>query len=183
MRLGHDDPRITARRGRGASRSISSARVRSSSVAARPNSIGDCGNPSASPNAWYCISFRRMFGCGCDLMIRKKIVELLGVRRGKTETVASARDSRSEPALQMTLKIDDQVEVPFANSPQKRSKSPRRVRAIVHDDFVEPSMMLEHRLRLGFHRPRDMRVGPCIANSPEQRQRANHIANRAEQHD
>ena len=63
-RLGHDEPRITARRGRGASRSIASARARSSSVAASPNSIGDCASPSASPNAWYCISFSRMFGCG-----------------------------------------------------------------------------------------------------------------------
>ena len=184
MRLGHDDPRITASRWtRRIAQHFECARA---FVVGRGESKFDrrlARCPSASPNAWYCISFRRMFGCGCDLMIRKKMIELLGVRRGETETIARARDSRRETAFEMTLKIDDQVEMPSADSPQKRNERPRRVRAIVHDDFVEPAMMLEYRLRLGFHRPRDVRVGPRVANAPEQRQRANHVADRADQHD
>jgi len=83
----------------------------------------------------------------------------------------------------MTLKIYDQVEMPFANPAQKWKERPRRVRTIVHDDFVEPAMMLEDRLRLWFHCPPDVRIGPRAADAPKQWQRAHHVANRTEQHD
>ena len=43
-------------------------------------------------------------------------------------------------------------------------------------------MVLEYPAGLGFHRPRDVRVGPRIADAAEQRKRANHVADRTEQH-
>src|SRR5271156_4694914 len=111
------------------------------------------------------------------------MVELFGVRRGKTEPLGGAGDSRGEAALEMTLKIYHQVKIACADSSQKWKKLYRSMRAIVQNYFVQPRMVIEHRLRLGFHRPRDVRFGPRLANAPEQRQRANDVANRAEQHD
>ena len=51
---------------------------------------------------------------------------------------------------------------------------------IIDDYLVQPWMAFEHGFRLGFDRPGDMRVRPCTPYPPEQRQRADHVANRAE---
>src|SRR5258705_13880722 len=109
------------------------------------------------------------------------MVELLAVRRGETKPVRRARNSRCEPALQMGLKVEDQIEAPGANLVQERNEGPRRVSAIVHDDIIEPGMALEYRPRFRLDGPRDMRVGPRASDASEQRQRADYIADGAEQ--
>src|SRR6266849_6002629 len=100
------------------------------------------------------------------------MVELFAVRR--------ARNSRCETALQMALKVEDQIEAAGANPVQERNERPRRVGAIVHDDLVEPRMALEQRSRFGFYSPRDMRVRPRASDASEQWQRADYIADGAE---
>ena len=54
-----------------------------------------------------------------DPMIGKEVVELLGVRLGEAKTNCGARNSRGETAFEMTLKVDREIEMPLANSPQK----------------------------------------------------------------
>src|SRR5882757_2852126 len=111
------------------------------------------------------------------------MVELLAVRRGEAKSISRARNSRSEPTLQMALKVEDQIEVPCTNLVQERNEGPRRVRAIVHDDLVEPRMALEQRSRFRLDGPRDMRVGPRAADPAKQRQGTDYIADGAEQDD
>src|SRR5882672_4465899 len=98
------------------------------------------------------------------------MVELLAVRRGETKPVRRARNPRSEPALQMALKVEDQIEAPDANLVQERNEGPRRMSAIVHDDLVEPRVALEQRSRFRLDGPRDMRLGPRAADPAKQRQ-------------
>ena len=49
-------------------------------------------------------------------MIRKAVVELLGVRLGEAKTNRGARDSRGETAFEMTLKVYRQIEMPLADA-------------------------------------------------------------------
>ena len=83
----------------------------------------------------------------------------------------------------MALKVEDQIEMAGANPVEERNEGPRRVRAIVDDDIVEPRMASEHRRRLRLDGPRNMRVRPRAADASEQRQRADYVADSAEQND
>src|SRR5216683_6632860 len=107
------------------------------------------------------------------------MVELFAVRRGETKPVRRPGNSRRETALQMALKVEDQIEVAGANPVQERNERPRRVGAIVHDDLVEPRMILEHRSGFRLDGPRDMRGRPRAPDAAEQRQRADYLADGA----
>src|SRR5260370_23327702 len=100
------------------------------------------------------------------------MVELFAVRRGETKSIRRARNSRREAALQMALKVEDQIEAAGANFVQERNERPRRMRAIVYDDLVEPGMALEHRSRFRLDGPRGMRVRPRTPDASDQPQRA-----------
>jgi hypothetical protein len=70
----------------------------------------------------------------------KKIVQLFAIRPCEAKPFARAANSRDKTALEVALKIKDQVELLRANSSQKRNERPRRVAAIVNDELIDPSM-------------------------------------------
>src|SRR5579875_2567171 len=81
----------------------------------------------------------------------------------------------------MALQVDREVETPAPNHSEKWREGPWRAPPLVNDQLVEPRMTLQNRPRFRFDRPRDVRFGPSAANPSEQRQRADDIADRAEQ--
>ena len=83
----------------------------------------------------------------------------------------------------MALEVEREIEMAGAHPDQEGQERKWGAAAIVDDQLVEPGMALEHRLRLGLDRPRDMRSRPCAADTAEQRQRAHYVADRAEQYD
>ena len=111
------------------------------------------------------------------------MVEFLAVGAIETDAHAGSGSDRNHPALQMALEVEREVEMARAHPDEKGQEGKRRTAAIVDDQLVEPGMAFEHRLRLGFDRPRDMRGRPRAADTAEQRQRAHHVADRAEQDD
>ena len=116
-----------------------------------------------------------------DLAGGEAMIEFLGIGSGKANPLGRARGHSDDAALEMALEIDHQIEAAGAHSAQEWHERPWGAAPIVNDQFVEPGMSLDDRHRLGLDRPGDVRLRPCAAQTPEQRQRAHHVADRAEQ--
>ena len=111
------------------------------------------------------------------------MVEFLAIGAIETDAHAGSGSNRNHAALKMALEVERQVEMARAHPHEKGKERKRGAAAVVDDQLVDPRMALEHRLRLGLDRPRDMRGRPRATDTAEQRQRAHHVADRAQQND
>jgi len=111
------------------------------------------------------------------------MVEFLAVGAIETNAHAGSRSHRNHTALEMALEVERQIEMARAHPDEEGQERKRRAPAIVDDQLVHPGMAFEHSLRLGLDRPREIRGRPRAADTAEQRQRSDYVADRTEQND
>src|SRR5438445_4968139 len=109
------------------------------------------------------------------------MIEFLDVRAVEAHAHAGSGSDRDYAALEMALEIEPQVEIARAHPDKEGYERPGRAPAIVDDQFVEPGMAFQDRLRLRLDRPCKMRGRPRATDPAQQRQRAHNVADRPEQ--